>query len=993
VTRHLVNHAPRRAMVEPSPPTSRGPGRRLAIVLALATALAGIAVPVFMTPARAVTTTITVNSTAYGGPAANPSSGVCETAVGNGNCTLRAAIEVSNALNRPAGEVLINVANTILPNTKMTGSMNTSSNFMSTTSMNRQDANGAQYYVTALVIIDLGHRLQPDSSSDDTGENAMFYITGSDVQILNVDNALGAGSSFVIGGTARNVTINGDTMGTNGGFGTMYASSWGPERFVVVMQGAQNVYVANYKITGYYDSNSDGGIFVFANPNTTAPTNITQNIVFENIQVTNQNTGNCDGNSATGCNTRVLNFWQGSSSGTVSTSYVDNVINGLTFRGVVINFLSQAMYGFQFANPTTSTTGTSSSDITNLTIENCRFLRITPTSNSQQDAFINLPYSGYLHGTNVIRNNVFTTPTTTAQGGTATAIYFLGPQAAGSTTPSNLSITGNYFNGHGGAGTIRTKGVGLVTISGNTFGAATKSAANANEETADTNVMYSFAGATSPYASTNQAIVTWAPTTGSATMVGGPAPAGSVAVQPPSAGVPSCQASLTVTKPTSAATNYTIPADPVTLDVYWTGVQTAEVYLGSATGLTGPNATLIVPLPVGAVSLPDGTSVTPVNATTGTPSGFLRVQTQVQNPSQLESSQYSRAIPIVGTCAPTLTLNQAAGMADPTVARDLHFTLVSTATLDLATVTLDTVVVKATAVPQTIDPGRLNPRVVALTSVPGSGDTQFDVVVRVDDSAQVTVTVPAGAVAGVSGLANPAAASSTDNTITFLNPIQVNPTSFTLVTGDPTGKTFTIALAAGAPLPEEDLAFSATLTQPSGTPQVSLSTLYPVLGAGQTSAPPVEATVAAGNVAANTPATVALTVATADANYNGLVVAPVTVYLFSTDPTIAITKSAYVNVANTSTPSQIIATSTPAPVDSRLLDGQAVCFVYTVSNTSHDDWATSLSNVTVTDSDTRLGAGGIIGVIASIPIGQSAQLAACTTLIPVDTTTGGGMEG
>jgi len=134
-------------------------------------------------------------------------------------------------------------------------------------------------------------------------------------------------------------------------------------------------------------------------------------------------------------------------------------------------------------------------------------------------------------------------------------------------------------------------------------------------------------------------------------------------------------------------------------------------------------------------------------------------------------------------------------------------------------------------------------------------------------------------------------------------------------------------------------------------------------------------------------------VATADANYNGLVVAPVTVYLFSTDPTIAITKSAYVNVANTSTPSQIIATGTPAPVDSRLLDGQAVCFVYTVSNTSHDDWATSLSNVTVTDSDTRLGAGGIIGVIASIPIGQSAQLAACTTLIPVDTTTGGGMEG
>ena len=645
-----IQAAPPRAIATPpSPPTPRGRGRRLAVVLALATAVASVAVPVFMPPARAVTTTITVNSPAYGGRDITPGNGVCETATGNGNCTLRAAIEESNALNRPAGEVLINVATTINPNTKMTGSLNSSGNFMSSTSINRQDG-GVQFVVSAPVIIDLGHRLQPDAGADDGSENAMFYLTGSDIQILNADNVMSSGSSFVIGATARNITINGDTMGTNGGFGTMYASSWGPERFVVVMQGAQNVYVANYMISGYYDSNADGGIFVFATTTASAPANITQNIVFENIQVTNQNTGSCSGSSATGCNARVLTFWQGSNSGTNQDSYQYNVINGLTFRGIVINFLSQAMYGFQFANPSTSPNN-QSSDITNLTIENCRFLRMTPTSNSQQNAFIVLPYGAYLHGTNAIRNNVITSPTTTSQGGTATAIYFVGTQPSGSTYPTNLAITGNHFNGFGGSGTIRTRGVGLVTVSGNTFGTATKSYANANEETTDTNVMYSFAGATSAYTSTNQAIVTWSPAVGNATVLTGAAPGGAVPVQPLSSPAqPTCPATLTVNKPTSAPTNYTVPADPVTLDVYWTGSQTAEVYLGQATGLSGPSATLVVPVPVGAVTLPDGTSVTPINATTGVATGNLRVQTQVQNPAQPESSQYSHTVTLAGTC-------------------------------------------------------------------------------------------------------------------------------------------------------------------------------------------------------------------------------------------------------------------------------------------------------------------------------------------------------
>jgi len=130
-----------------------------------------------------------------------------------------------------------------------------------------------------------------------------------------------------------------------------------------------------------------------------------------------------------------------------------------------------------------------------------------------------------------------------------------------------------------------------------------------------------------------------------------------------------------------------------------------------------------------------------------------------------------------------------------------------------------------------------------------------------------------------------------------------------------------------------------------------------------------------------------MTVASADPNYNGLVVPTVTPFLFSTDPAIRIVKAAFTGVTDVSSPEQIEATGTPAPNGARLMDLQAVCFVYTVTNSSADDWATSLTNVVVTDSDTRLGTGGVIGTIPVLGIGQSAKVAACATVIPVDTTT------
>src|SRR5512144_284336 len=69
----------------------------------------------FLVPAQAHAAVYTVNSTADA-VAANPAGGVCETAVGNGVCTLRAAVQVANAsgaadtINIPPGTYTLTIA-------------------------------------------------------------------------------------------------------------------------------------------------------------------------------------------------------------------------------------------------------------------------------------------------------------------------------------------------------------------------------------------------------------------------------------------------------------------------------------------------------------------------------------------------------------------------------------------------------------------------------------------------------------------------------------------------------------------------------------------------------------------------------------------------------------------------------------------------------------------------------------------------------------------
>lgn len=236
-------------------------------------------------------------------------------------------------------------------------------------------------------------------------------------------------------------------------------------------------------------------------------------------------------------------------------------------------------------------------------------------------------------------------------------------------------------------------------------------------------------------------------------------------------------------------------------------------------------------------------------------------------------SQFSRTVPISGKCAPALKLNQATSQPDAASVRFLKYTLTSDMPLDPASIdnligsvpgsdqhpyqnpensvagvnlnrdfaqitaaefenpastpstnadfVLRAVKTENTVAPPTElekldaagNPQALGAKIVAITANPNAQipNTEFTVVVSVDDSATVTLTLPAHTVTAASsfggsqnagahacislwpadpgcmdnastnlagaefGLPNPQAATFTDNQITFINPLKVKP--------------------------------------------------------------------------------------------------------------------------------------------------------------------------------------------------------------------------
>ena len=863
--------------------------------------------------------------------------GVCATAAGT--CTMQAALQETNALNLPAGAALITVK------AGLTGNINPLlASRMDTTSVSDLDT-GAHYLVTAPVTIDLKNQVTMETLLDSAP--AMFHANGPNINFVNMNNVLAGETSYVMGPNANGVVIDGGASVTQ--------RSYGPERFVVYREGAKNITVKNYRLQGFYP----GTALFYFNQRANTPV---ENVVIDNVRVTYTVGGACSAADGSGCRTDLVGFQQRGANA---------VLNGFTFtNSFVSNITANATFPF-----TTSAATTNSIKASNINISNNQFINVQGSGGTgAHNAFVALPY-GPMGGTNVIENNKITRATT----GHAYAVSWAGNTASGSA--GKLRISNNYFNGYSGT-SIYLHNTGDVLIEKNTFGARSASQARpaTAEETRD--------GTTTlidNYVNANNRINTWYPSADAAVLTTD-LPADALQVDSPLAeDIPVCVATLDVKYPAAAP----FPSEKVDLDLYWTQDRTAEVYLGRVEQVGGTSAKLVLDLPVGAQKFPSTVvdqfdEATIVDAVTGKAGGYVRMQTIGSSGTQ--ASQFSRTVGFSGNCRPELTINQAANQNDSTLARDLHYTVESSLPLDPATMSAAAVKVAAAPVSETIDAGRLSPRSVAVTPVAGSANKKFDVVARVDDSAKVTAAIAAETVTSAGGLKNAAAATSTDPNITFINPISTKPSSFTLVTGEPDGKQYGFSVAAGAPTPSAELTFAGVLDQAGVDNKVKLSTTSPVIAAGETSSNKVRVTADAGDVVANSPVSVAHTVASADTNYDGLVVRATTVKLFSTDPSIRITKRAFIDVTDSSTPAQIMATGTEALSGTRLSDGQAVCFVYQVSNISADDWATKLTDVTVTDSDARLGTGGVIGTVAELGIGKSELVSACGSLTAVDTT-------
>jgi len=940
---------------------------------------------------------------------------------GPGQCTLRRAIQLGNALGHTE-DVLIEVHEDIqlpcdnihdtacfaqISRGNMTGAAGTAAfrnnNAMINAAGRMIFSTGAWFHVTAPMTIDLDDRLLPYFPFD-TPSVGIFRIQANNVSILNATQAIGGETSFEVMPGVQNLLIDGLA---NGQKSQIHTNNWNPERFVVLREGVRNVTVRGYEISGFTNSFDHGAIFMFQADATTPMVNIT----IEDIAVRQPagTGGACSATQSGGCRPRFLHFVRGNAATAANRRDGRNVhIHGLTFDNVVLQGFNTASSRILDFTPGWGGTGGYANGMTlrDLTVRNSVFANNAGQAAAHQ-ANISLPVGGRLQGTTRIYNNVFSTGTAGRQaihvpsgGGTPGAsVANGGPgnRPANSTVASRVYIENNHFDNFTSTqGAVHAWQTGLLTMRGNTF---SRVGANPTtlEETANTGVgMFRNRNNTA-----NQNINTWFPV-GTASVIEGIAnPALRRAELSPwlDPEMPMCYVELEVQRPTAAP----LPGRPVDIDIFWTGANSAELLIGSLDGITSDRERIVVQVPVGELTLPTDripdwvpnrppTTTRLSSETTGAMMGALRVQTQVVGLSQVQSSQYSRTVLLTGNCSPSLAISQAPGQNNPTLNRFLNFQITSSTGLDPATVMAASIDLVATPTADTtraatLNPALINPRVISITPVPGSDYQVFDLVVAVDDSATVTATIPAGRVYSTTGLPNLVPAHATNNQITFINPLGAMPKLSSIITGGLDSTSYHLFVRPGAPVPTDDLNFTVTVEQPAGTPALlpSADSLSIPPGGNRSATSTVTAT--AGDVVGGTETLILHSVITSDPNFEGLLVPSVRVDLFSTDPRIRIERRAFEHPdpSNPNPSTADIMAGAEFPTGSRIMYRMPICFTWTVTNISADDWASAIEDVEVTDTDDRMGLAGLIASIDVLGIGEHRHFSECTVMVPGDT--------
>lgn len=665
-----------------------------------------------------------------------------------------------------------------------------------------------------------------------------------------------------------------------------------PERGVVLNTGANNVTVQNSRFSGQYNAVLYSGWITTNTGATVSNLRVTGN-TFTN----DTGTGTvCSTTSAKGCRSVGITAAPGT---TLTGLRIDNNVftNFNTNAGV---YLYRTPIRFQDSGAIT---------LSNVDIEGNQF---TGQATSQCDACatITMPLDRSLGGTNYIRNNTFVAGTGTYASGTA--IYWNSNRADNS--DSRLTITNNSFDGFGTANfpTVRLFETGTVTVERNTFGPASLASAvtglTADEGTS--NVLFNNYSILS-----NRKIGTWYPTAATVLNDG------------------TCQATVTVTPPVS--TTYDKPTLPARVDVYFNSsasgslLQGAEVLLGSITVTTATPQTFTF-------------------AYNDSAGGNVRVQTQGSNPwggTQSPSSQYSRVLAIPqGVCGPQITVNQAADQADPTSQRAVRFTVTTSA--PLATTGAGALTASDFSTAGSTAPG------VQVVSVTKINDTTYAVVARANDTGVIALSLPQGAVTDAQGRPS-SPSTSTDNQVTYVNPLSLSPATLTVYQGQP-GKQVTITRAPDI-VPTADIQVTSSVD--NGWVAASNATLAPGSTTGTV-------TVTSNDLlGAQRNSVVTFTVTSADPNFDGLLLPAVAVT--AKRIALSVQKQAWSDAAHT----------VPIASNSVVSNGQQVYWTYTVTNEGDDD----LTGVNVTDDALP---GGIVCSNQTIPRLGSVECSASAAIAP-----------
>lgn len=361
----------------------------------------------------------------------NPGDGICRTATNT--CTLRAALQESNALNG-AHNVVIAPAEDVdsaTPGVQSTGTIvgsgvvNTT-NFMHVGTLTNAGDAGAYFMATAAVTMDFQNRLGIASLNDANGATGI-YINGPDVILRNFSNIKTNETSIVISGAGDRALIENGSI--------LDPGSPNAERGLWFANGADNVTVRNVEFGSLW---SGGGAIVVA------ASAVIDGLTFDRIRMFDPDAEGYDGFATAG----------GSSTRATMTNFT---IKGSTFEGFKsgyhpLDLRDIDMAGFVFLGNTLTRNGTGATPIIQ----------------------INRPSSG---AANVISRNVFDNNGASASYG----IYAILSFPSTGVGESGWRVEDNYFDGFT-TQSLFLQSAGTFTFQRNTWGTHSANAGGGIDE-------------------------------------------------------------------------------------------------------------------------------------------------------------------------------------------------------------------------------------------------------------------------------------------------------------------------------------------------------------------------------------------------------------------------------------------------------------------------------------------------------------------------------